>query len=78
MVLWAYSSAHGAKGRGFESLPRHSLLKNVSFGEKKMKEKEEEEELKRVKREERGRRRGHSNQEQLRERLSVRFKKEND
>ena len=44
VVLWAYSSAHGAKGRGFESPPRHSLLKNVSFGEKKMKKKEEEEE----------------------------------
>ena len=49
-------TTHGAKGRGFESPPRHSLLKNVSFGEKKMKKKEEEEEeeLERVKREERG------------------------
>ena len=48
--------------------------------EKKMKKKEEEEEEDRelVKREERGRQRGHSNQERLRERFSVRFKKEND
>ena len=64
-----------SKGRGFESPRRLSLLKNVSLREKKMKkrEEEEEEELKRVRREDRGRRRRHLNQELLRERLSVRF-----
>ena len=41
----------------------------------KKKEEEEEEELERVKREERGPWRGHSDQERLREKLSVRFKR---
>ena len=60
-----------SKGRGFESPPRHSLLKNVSFGPGWPQEEDHDHE--RVIREDRGRRRGHSDQERLRERLSVRI-----
>ena len=75
VVWWAYSSCISlTAGRRFESRRRLSLLKNVSFGEKRMKKKEEEEDLERVKPEDRGRRRRQSNQERIRERLSVRFK----
>ena len=48
----------------------------IVWVEKKMKKKEEEEDRERVNREERGRRQGHSNQERLRERLSVRFEED--
>ena len=64
-------TTHGAKGRGFESPPRRFLLKNVSFGPGWPKEEDHDHE--RVIREERGRRRGHSDQERLRERLLVRI-----
>ena len=76
--LFVMYKSHGAKGQRFESRRRLSLLKNVLFGEKKMKkrEEEEEEELERVKREDWGRRRRHLNQERLLERLSVRFEED--
>ena len=76
--------SHGAKGRGFESPPRRFLLKNISFEEcivsgwpreEDEEQEQEQEDHGRVKQEERGRRRGHSDQERLRERLSVRLSK---